>query len=168
MACPTLRRLRTVLDDPEPHRRPLQAASAVGVDGDSGARQARLQRMAAEVMNDRLRDELVANLAVWAADAKPTTREIEALAREVAQQEPAASTTSSDSPTTPSRMPSTPASTQPTTSLLSWLHTRTGRYPQASSSSTALVGVGKLTLTLSSSTEFDLKVTLLSPWPPPV
>ncbi len=34
-------------------------------------------------MSERLSDELVANLAVWAADAKPTTREVEALAREV-------------------------------------------------------------------------------------
>jgi hypothetical protein len=34
-------------------------------------------------MSDRPTDELVANLAYWAADAKPTTREVEALAREV-------------------------------------------------------------------------------------
>ena len=33
--------------------------------------------------DERLSDELVANLAVWAADAKPTTREVEALAQEV-------------------------------------------------------------------------------------
>lgn len=34
-------------------------------------------------MSERLTDELVANLAMWAADAKPTTREVESLAREV-------------------------------------------------------------------------------------
>lgn len=32
---------------------------------------------------ERLSDALVANLAVWAADAKATAREVEALAREV-------------------------------------------------------------------------------------
>jgi len=34
-------------------------------------------------MNERLSEELVKNLAYWAADAKPTTAEVEALAREV-------------------------------------------------------------------------------------